>query len=382
LAHKLAPLAAGALITAVGAGLLVLGVHDGEKVPAVVVELGVAIALSGLIWWVGRQIRGAGPSARADYSALGLVTLIGAIVVGLGIRSGAGPAEVLDAAGAALATVWFFIGLERQYELEPGDAPLWSLPFRILLWPLSGFDGLGIWGNVSGPFDSENLIAQLRVNAELSGEYVVPGSFDADFSPPPADVQKRLDVDLPDELVVWITTTAEQELRLADGDLLSVWPWFLIRAAPVALPPKVIGFADLRTGRDGDDRYAIAIDLRSQPGAGQVVRAKVQSGDLPKWPASQPEVIAADSAAWLASVRLGSAPAAYGQAIRKLREERGRSEEQLASMSNLSQHSIRGIEEGEADPSLVTILRIAEALGVHVSQLALAAEQITGANSN
>ena len=131
---------------------------------------------------------------------------------------------------------------------------------------------------------------------------VVPGSFDADFSPPPADVQKRLDVDLPDELVVWITTTAEQELRLADGDLLSVWPWFLIRAAPVALPPKVIGFADLRTGRDGDDRYAIAIDLRSQPGAGQVVRAKVQSGDLPKWPASQPEVIATDSAAWLVDV--------------------------------------------------------------------------------
>jgi DNA-binding XRE family transcriptional regulator len=382
LARKLSPLAVGALITAVGAGLLVLGVHDGEKVPAIVVELGVAIALSGLIWWVGRQIRGAGPRARADYSALGLVTLIGAIVVGLGIRSGAEPAAVLDAAGAALATVWFFIGLERQYELEPGDAPLWSLPFRILLWPLSGFDGLGIWGGVSGPFDSENLIAQLRVNAELSGEYRVPGSFDADFSPPPAEVQRRLDVDLPDELVIWITMTAEQQQRLADGDLLSVWPWFLIRAAPVALPPKVIGFADLRTGRNGDDRYAIAIDLRSQPGAGQLVRAKVHSGDLPKWPASQPEVIAPDSATWLASVRLGSAPAAYGQVIRQLREERGRSEEQLASMSNLSQRSIRGIEEGEADPSLATILRIAEALGVHVSQLALAAEQTTGASSN
>jgi DNA-binding XRE family transcriptional regulator len=383
-ARKLAPLAAGALITAVGAGLLVLGVHDGVKVPAIVVELGVAIALSGLIWWVGRQIRGAGPRARADYSALGLVTLIGAIVVGLGIRSGAEPAEVLDAAGAALATVWFFIGLERQYELEPGNVPLWSLPFRILLWPLSGLglDGLGLWGDVSGLFDSENLITQLQVNAELSGEYVVPGSFDADFSPPPAEVLKRLDVDLPDELVTWITTTAEQKLRLADGDLLSAWPWFLIRAAPVMLPPKVIGFADLRTGRDGDDRYAIAIDLRSQPGAGQVVRAKVHSGDLPKWPASPPEVIAADSATWLASVRLGSAPAAYGLAIRQLREEMGRSEEQLASMSNLSQRSIRRIEEGEDDPSLATILRIAEALGVHVSQLALAAEQTTGASSN
>ena len=240
---------------------------------------------------------------------------------------------------------------------------------------LSGLGGLGIFGDVSGPFDSENLITQLRINAELSGEYIVPGSFDADFSPPPAEVQKRHDVDLPDELVIWITTRAEQELRLADGDLLSVWPWFLIRAAPVALPPKVIGFADLRTGRDGDDRYAIAIDLRSQPGAGQVVRAKVHSGDLPKWPASPPEVIAADSATWLASVRLGSAPAAYGLAIRQLREERGRSEEQLASMSNLSQRSIRRIEEGEDDPSLATILRIAEALGVHVPQLALAAEQ-------
>ena len=115
-ARKLGPLAVGALITAVGTGLLVLGVHDGEKVPAIVVELGVAIALSGVIWWVGRQIRGARPRARADYSALVLVTLIGAIVVGLGIRSGAEPAEVLVATGAALATVWFFIGLERQYE--------------------------------------------------------------------------------------------------------------------------------------------------------------------------------------------------------------------------------------------------------------------------
>lgn len=84
----------------------------------------------------------------------------------------------------------------------------------------------------------------------------------------------------------------------------------------------------------------------------------------------------------VASVRLGSAPAAYGQAIRQLREERGRSEEQLASMSNLSQRSICGIEEGEDDPSLATILRIAEALGVHLSQLALAAEQTTGARSN
>ena len=164
-ARILGPLAAGALITAVGAGLLVLGVHDGEKVPAIVVELGVAIALSGLIWWVRPADRGARPRARADYSALVLVTLIGAIVVGLGIRSGAEPAEVLVAAGAALATVWFFIGLERQY--ERGDAPLWSLPFRILLWPLSGLvsglGGLGIFGDVSGPFDSENLITQLRI---------------------------------------------------------------------------------------------------------------------------------------------------------------------------------------------------------------------------
>lgn len=65
---------------------------------------------------------------------------------------------------------------------------------------------------------------------------------------------------------------------------------------------------------------------------------------------------------------------AYGRAIRELRAERGISQERLAHIADLDRTYVSGIERGERNPSLANILKLAEALDVNVSELALRAE--------
>jgi transcriptional regulator with XRE-family HTH domain len=52
-----------------------------------------------------------------------------------------------------------------------------------------------------------------------------------------------------------------------------------------------------------------------------------------------------------------------------LRMERGLSQKQLAVAAGLSQPRITDIEQGDANPTLLTITRIANALGVRVERL-------------
>lgn len=52
-----------------------------------------------------------------------------------------------------------------------------------------------------------------------------------------------------------------------------------------------------------------------------------------------------------------------------LRMERGLSQKQLAEAAGLSQPRITDIERGDANPTLLTITRIANALGVRVDRL-------------
>lgn len=52
-----------------------------------------------------------------------------------------------------------------------------------------------------------------------------------------------------------------------------------------------------------------------------------------------------------------------------LRMERGLSQKQLAEAAGLSQPRITDIERGDANPTLLTITRIANALGVRVERL-------------
>lgn len=59
----------------------------------------------------------------------------------------------------------------------------------------------------------------------------------------------------------------------------------------------------------------------------------------------------------------------FGQNIRKHRTEQGLSQEALADKADLDSTYISGIERGVRNPSLLSIIRIADALGTHSSSL-------------
>lgn len=59
----------------------------------------------------------------------------------------------------------------------------------------------------------------------------------------------------------------------------------------------------------------------------------------------------------------------FGRNVRKLRHDRGLSQEALAEAAHLDRSYIGGIERGERNPALKTILGLANALGVHPSVL-------------
>jgi len=59
----------------------------------------------------------------------------------------------------------------------------------------------------------------------------------------------------------------------------------------------------------------------------------------------------------------------FGKRVRKLRMERGLSQEKLAFISNMHRTYIGGIERGERNPSLKNIEAIAKALNIHMSEL-------------
>jgi transcriptional regulator with XRE-family HTH domain len=59
----------------------------------------------------------------------------------------------------------------------------------------------------------------------------------------------------------------------------------------------------------------------------------------------------------------------FGNQVRKLREERGFSQEKLAEISGMHRTYLGGIERGERNVALCNILRLSRALGVHASDL-------------
>jgi transcriptional regulator with XRE-family HTH domain len=60
---------------------------------------------------------------------------------------------------------------------------------------------------------------------------------------------------------------------------------------------------------------------------------------------------------------------ALGKSIRKIRLERGWSQQMLADHSGLTRESISAIENGRFDPVFTTLLRIAAALDMNAQEL-------------
>lgn len=67
---------------------------------------------------------------------------------------------------------------------------------------------------------------------------------------------------------------------------------------------------------------------------------------------------------------------ALGEAIREVRQERGLSQEAVALDADMEPSWLSHIERGRRNPSWSTVQRIAAAIGIQVSGLALRAEQI------
>ena len=61
--------------------------------------------------------------------------------------------------------------------------------------------------------------------------------------------------------------------------------------------------------------------------------------------------------------------ALLGQQIRRLREEKGLSQEEFAGLADIDRAYYGGIERGERNVAALNLFKIAEALGVEVGKL-------------
>lgn len=67
---------------------------------------------------------------------------------------------------------------------------------------------------------------------------------------------------------------------------------------------------------------------------------------------------------------------ALGAAIRELRQERGMDQKRLAAAAKLDEASLSQLENGSKNPEWATVRRLADALGVTVSEIAAREEEI------
>lgn len=66
----------------------------------------------------------------------------------------------------------------------------------------------------------------------------------------------------------------------------------------------------------------------------------------------------------------------FGTAIRQYREKQGLSQESLAEKAELDRTYVSGIERGRRNPSLLSIERLAKALGIGLDELFSTVEQV------
>jgi len=61
----------------------------------------------------------------------------------------------------------------------------------------------------------------------------------------------------------------------------------------------------------------------------------------------------------------------FGENLQKLREEREISTRQFADLADISHSSVGRLESGQTNPTLTTLIKLADALGVSIDTLAL-----------
>jgi transcriptional regulator with XRE-family HTH domain len=59
----------------------------------------------------------------------------------------------------------------------------------------------------------------------------------------------------------------------------------------------------------------------------------------------------------------------FGRTVRRLRKQRGLSQEKLAELAGMHLNHVSSIERGERNPGLLSVLKIAKALDVPVTDL-------------
>jgi transcriptional regulator with XRE-family HTH domain len=64
-----------------------------------------------------------------------------------------------------------------------------------------------------------------------------------------------------------------------------------------------------------------------------------------------------------------------GRNVKRIRQERGLTQEQLAERSGFSQQYISGLEQGRRNPTIVSIYELATALGVGHMELVRPTEE-------
>lgn len=65
----------------------------------------------------------------------------------------------------------------------------------------------------------------------------------------------------------------------------------------------------------------------------------------------------------------------FGGNVRRVRQERGLTQEQLAFEASIDLTYLGGIERGRRNPSLLVIARIAEGLGIQPAELLIPSER-------
>ena len=63
-----------------------------------------------------------------------------------------------------------------------------------------------------------------------------------------------------------------------------------------------------------------------------------------------------------------------GRNVKRVRQEKGLTQEQLAELSGFSQQYISGLEQGQRNPTIVSLYELATALGVSHVELVRSAE--------